>query len=482
MNAFVSEVAAALDAALAVAGLASRGGPLVAGVSGGPDSLALLDSLAHLLPGKRLIVAHLDHGLRPNSADEAALVARAASARGLRYCGGRADVAALAYDGGLSLEAAGRLARYDFLATVAHAEGAAAVVVGHNADDQVETILMHLLRGAGAAGLRGMAPAAPLPGHAELWLLRPLLGIDRATIEAYCRDADLEPAHDASNDDPTFTRNRLRQGLLPALAANTPHIARRLRETGTILAAEDDLLSVLEDEAWRAVAVLAPAGVVLRRAAWRQLPLALRRRLLRRAAAAGAPAHTELSFQSSEAARRLAEGPASGGRADLPGGVVMVVGYETLDFHTGQATPGGHWPQLMTDAAVPLPVPGAVALAGGWRLLAEPLPNPDHESIRTNADPWTATIALAGSPALVVRPRRPGEPIRPLGLDGTTTLKKVMIDRKIPAAARARWPVVATAEHPIWLAGHILDERARVWPGSTTVVRLRLIGGHENEE
>ncbi len=241
------------------------------------------------------------------------------------------------------------------------------------------------------------------------------------------------------------------------------------------------MLSVLEDEAWHAVAVLAPAGVALGRAAWRQLPLALRRRLLRRAVAAVAAAPVELSFRSIEAARRLAEGPASGGRADLPGGVVMVVGYETLDFSRGLATTSDDWPQLTAGEAVSLAIPGAVALAGGWRLLAEPLPHPDYDAICANADPWTATIALTGSPALVVRPRRPGEHFRPLGLDGTTTLKKVMIDRKIPAAARARWPVVATAEHPIWLAGHILDERARVWPGSTAIVRLRLIRGHENE-
>lgn len=477
MSAFVGEVAAALEADLAAAGLAGSVGPLVAGVSGGPDSLALLDGLARLLPASRLVVAHLDHGLRPSAAAEAALVAEAAARRGLRYVGGRADVPALAREAGLSLETAARAARYDFLAAVARAEGAAAVVAGHNADDQAETILMHLLRGAGADGLRGMAAAAPLPGHADLWLLRPLLGIDRAAIEAYCRDAGLEPATDASNRDPAFTRNRLRHELLPALSAHAPHVAQRLRETGIILAAEDDLLSALEDDAWQAAAQPAPAGVALGRAAWREQPLALRRRLLRRAVAAVAAAPVELSFRSIEAARRLAEGRASGGRVALPGGVVMAVGYETLDFGRGPALPSDTSPQLLTDAATPLPVPGAVTLAGGWRLLAEPLPHPDYDVIRANADPWTAAIALERPQPLFVRPRLPGERIRPLGLGGTATLKKLMIDRKIPAAARARWPVVATAEQPVWLAGHILDERARVRPDSTTVVRLRLERG-----
>jgi len=477
MSAFAGEVAAALEATLAAAGLAGSVGPLVVGVSGGPDSLALLDSLAQLLPAERLVVAHLDHGLRPSAAAEAALVAAAAARRGLRHVSGRADVPALAREAGLSLETAARVARYDFLAEVARAEKAAAVVAGHNADDQAETILMHLLRGAGAGGLRGMAVAAPLPGHADLWLLRPLLGIDRAAIEAYCRDAGLEPAADASNRDPAFTRNRLRHELLPALSAHAPRIAQRLRETGAILAAEDDLLSALEDDAWRAIASRMPAGVALGRAAWREQPLALRRRLLRRAVAAVADTPVELSFRSIEAARRPAEGPASGGRVALPGGVVMAVGYETLDFGRGPATTSDAWPQLTAGAAVPLPVPGVAALASGWRLLAEPLLSPDLEAIRANADPWAATIALERPQPLFVRPRLPGEHIRPLGLGGTTTLKKLMIDRKIPAVARARWPVVATAEQPVWLSGHVLDDRARVRPDSTTVVRLRLERG-----
>ncbi len=231
------------------------------------------------------------------------------------------------------------------------------------------------------------------------------------------------------------------------MAAQAPHAAQRLRETGDILAAEDDLLAALEDDAWQAIARPAPAGVALGRAAWREQPLALRRRLLRRAVAAVATAPVELSFRSIEAARRLAEGRASGGQVALPGGVVMAVGYETLDFDRGPAAIRDSWPQLTAGAATPLPVPSAVALAGGWRLLAEPLPAPDYDAIRANTDPWTAT------------------------------LKKLMIDRKIPAAARARWPVVATAEQPVWLAGHVLDERARVRPDSTAVVRLHLERG-----
>ena len=473
MDKLIVEVRAALDEALAAAGAAASAGTLVAGVSGGPDSLALLDILARLIPPERLVVAHLDHGLRPSSGDEAAAVAREANARGLRYYGERVPLAGAPRPTGVSLEAAGRAARYDFLARVAEDAGAAAVVVGHNAGDQAETVLLHLLRGAGATGLRGMSPSAPLPGRPDLWLLRPLLGVPRSAIEAYCRDADLQPALDESNADPTFTRNRIRHELLPLLASYNPQIAKRLRETAAISAAEDDLLATLEDRAWDNTAVVVISGIAtLHRDKWQRQPLALRRRLLRRAVIACLASPTDVGFQAIEAARRLAEAPTSGGRVSLPGGVIMDVGYATLAFHRGVATPLDG-PQLTVRGVLALPVPGAVALANGWRLTAEPLPAPDLAAISANADPWTAYAALPPTAALVVRPRQPGEHIRPLGLGGGTKLKEVMSDRKIPAAARALWPLVATAEHPIWLPGHVLDDRARVRADSGHVVRLR---------
>jgi tRNA(Ile)-lysidine synthase len=321
-----------------------------------------------------------------------------------------------------------------------------------------------------------MRLAAPLPGAPELWLLRPLLGVERTTIEAYCHAAGLRPSIDASNTDPAFARNRLRHELLPLLVAHAPHLSQRLRETAAVAAAEDGLLSTLEQVAWDDTARPTPPGsATLRRDTWQALPLALRRRLLRRAVAACWATPVEIGFRTIEAARRLAEGDASGGRASLPGGVVMQVGYETLDFRRDPAALPADWPQLPAAAAFDLPVPGAVALANGRRLVAESLTSVDLAAVSSNADPWTAYVALDGSAALVVRPRQPGELIRPLGLGGATRLKEVMIDRKIPAAARALWPVVATAEHAVWLVGHVLDERARVQADSERVVRLRFM-------
>jgi len=472
MSDLIANVQAALQRALAAAGLAAEASPLVVAVSGGPDSLALLDALARLLPAEQLIVAHLDHALRSDSAADTQAVAALATARGLRFHTERVDVAVLAHERRLSLEDAGRSARYAFLARVAEAEGAAAVVAGHNAGDQAETVLMHLLRGAGVAGLRGMSPAAPVPGRPDLWLLRPLLGIERTTIEQYLRDNGLEPLRDATNRDVTFRRNRVRHELLPALESYNPQIRDRLREMAAVLAAEDDLLRDLEAAAWQTIWRTGdPGRVLLDRAAWTAQPLALRRRLLRRAVAQARPVGSDLSFRAIEEARAVAERGPTGARASLGGGLFLRVAYDHLEIAAATSAPD-EGPQLPGDEAMSLPVPGRLKL-GVWYLTAEIVPAPDPAALAAQADPWTAYVALDDDAALVVRPRRPGERIRPLGLGAATKLKEVMINRKIPAAARARWPLVATEAHPLWLAGHSLDDRARVHPDSPRVVRLR---------
>ena len=445
----VERLAGALQQASQISGLAWPAETLVVGVSGGPDSAALLHALRQLLPPTALIVAHFDHGLRPGSAGEAEQVAMMAG--GLRFRAGRADVAAQARAGRLSLEEAGRVARYDFLAGVARAERAKAVAVGHNADDQAETILMHVLRGSGTAGLRGMTTATPLPGHADLWLWRPLLAITRQEIEAYCREHQLAVINDPTNSDQTYLRNRLRHDLLPALERANPRLRDRLREMAQVVAADEELLNGLTERAWVEVVVATGStGVTMRRQVWRGLPLGLRRRLLRRA---------------------VAETGHTGARAALPGGLTLFVGYDSL-LLAGELLPAvGEYPQLLSAEPVPLPVPGALDLAGGWRITAE-WAVADLFTITANDDSWTASIAATAATELHVRGRREGEWLRPLGLEGETRLKEIMINRKIPAHARALWPVVANHEHAVWLPGHVLDDRAQVMSDDGRVVRL----------
>ncbi len=473
-------VAAALARAAEKTGRDLLHEPLVVGVSGGADSLVLLHALHAIRPEAGLIVAHLDHALRPSSAGEAVTVAGIATGYGLPFHTRRVDVGRLAADHGFSLEEAARRARYDFLADVARAEDAPAVAVGHHADDQVETILMHVLRGSGLGGLRGMTEAGELPGHPELRLLRPLLAVTRAEVEAYAREHRLQPLTDESNADLVFLRNRVRHELLPALESYNPQIRRRLRHMSEVIAADEAfLVSLTTTTLTRLIVARGEGALAWSREGWQALPLALRRRVLRLAAAVVAGDEPEPGFQALEAARQFAETGETGARVDLPGGLALLVAYDRLWLTQHAVSIPVDRPQLSSADPIILAVPGAIHLEGGWTLLAE-IADEELLAIETNPDPWTAYVALPPEEALVVRGRRPGEVIRPLGLGGERKIKDVMIDRKVPAAARAHWPVIAAGERVVWLAGLALDDRARVTPDSARVVRLRARrDGHE---
>ena len=284
------------------------------GVSGGRDSVALLDGL--LAAGfPRLVVCHLDHGLRGRaSTGDARFVARLAEARGLPLETGRADVRALAKAAGCSLEAAAREARYRFFAAAAGRRRCRTVFLAHHADDQAETFLFNLLRGAGPAGLAGMAADSERrAGRRTLRIVRPLLGVWRAEIDAYLAERGLEWREDATNTDPAHgTRNALRHEALPLLERVMGRDVRRaLWRTADLLGAE---------EAWLA-AMLAEEGAPAPELPAKSLaaqPLARQRRLLR--AWLAARGVTGVGYEEVERVRALLDVAAGGpAKVNLPG-------------------------------------------------------------------------------------------------------------------------------------------------------------------
>jgi tRNA(Ile)-lysidine synthase len=478
MISLAEQVKTAFDRASQTIGQPLLSEKLIVGVSGGPDSLALIDVMTQLHPPDRLVVAHLDHQLRPTSSSESEIVARVAGDYGLSCYIERVDVRNLALESGKSIEEAGRDARYQFLATVARREGTQFVVVGHHADDQAETILMHFLRGSGPAGLRGMQVISSLPGASDLWLLRPFLEATRDEIDAYCRAHDLSPLYDLTNTDTTYHRNRLRHELLPVLETYNPNIRQRLREMAHIFAAEEDFMSGVVSDQWAHHAETVETGEIrLNHAGWQSEPLAIRRRLLRQAASEVNPNLRDLSFRALESARLIAETGISGSKADLGSGVYLIVDYDEL-LITGQGkTSATGFPQLPSDEPIPLPVPGYVELMNGWYIEAHYSDLIEYDRIVANTDSWQAYVDLNPFKPLIIRSRYPGETMRPLGLGGKTPLKEVMINRKIPARARDRWPIVATGLHAVWVVGHLLDERVKVKPDSHQTIHLRCSRG-----
>jgi tRNA(Ile)-lysidine synthase len=270
---------AAVLRALREAHLPARGESLVLGLSGGADSVALLDALALLRAplGFRLVAAHLDHGLRPGSADDAAFCAELCARLGVPLRRGTADVRARAAHEGAGLEAAARRERYLYLRRVRREEQAAAIAVAHTRDDQAETLLLRLLRGAGATGLAAMRVRR---GR----LLRPLLAVPRAEVIAHLRARGLEWREDPSNADPTHLRNRVRHELLPYLESRFNPRARAVIARAAGLLAADAAHVRREAQALLAVALREEDGaLVIRRSILVQAPIPVARMAVREA-------------------------------------------------------------------------------------------------------------------------------------------------------------------------------------------------------
>jgi len=269
-------------------GLLPRGAFVVVAVSGGPDSLCLLHVLLQLASQRelQLHVAHLDHQLRPNSADDARFVADTAADWNVSVTIAQVDVAAMADTADVGIEAAARTARLQFLAQTAQTVDAGFIALGHTLDDQAETVLMRLMRGAGPSGLAAMRPRRVLSEVQDvpsLMLVRPLLATTRAEVEAYCAEHRLQPRHDPSNESPIFLRNRVRGYILPLLKTYNPSIVAALARTARACAEENDLLDQLQQAAWVEMALVDEAGIKLDRQRFEGLHPALQRRTLRQA-------------------------------------------------------------------------------------------------------------------------------------------------------------------------------------------------------
>ena len=438
----------------------------VVGVSGGADSLALLHALAAQMPPERLIVAHLNHGWRDEADDDAEFVRQTAVFLQITPHIQKINPATPA------TEDAGRNARYHFFADVARQTGATIVAVAHNADDQAETVLMRLLRGTGTAGLRGMQPIAPLPieGADGLTLVRPLLTVSRAEIEAYCEQHHLQPRQDVTNADTNFLRNRIRHDLLPLLAEYNPQIKNRLQQTAVIATADYALLQMLATSAWDEMKVEQGEGwLSFSRREWGKRPLSIQRLLLRQAAAELRPELPNASFTLFEQARLLIASGQTGAQADLSADLRLSLSYDRVQLTVDGATIPHRVPQLLADEPITVFVNGRFQLADGWELVVE-------QRTRTgNLGRWEVEIA-APSPPLFLRPRIAGERFQPFGLNGRSqSIKKAMINHKIEARLRARWPIIATADHPLWIAGCCQDERSRLSADTDVVWHLQFV-------
>lgn len=412
-------------------------------------------ALLHLLHGQgfSIVVGHFDHGTRKGqSAADARFVARLAERLGVEAVIERGDVEKARRELGASFQEAARLLRHRFLETLRVNRGAGWIALGHNADDQVETLLINLLRGSGPRGLAAMSErSGPL--------IRPLLACSRAEIESYLRRQGIEYVHDASNDDPRYLRNRVRQTLVPALHAINPRIAETLWRTARVLGDEDAFMESFARARFDERFPGWEPGEPLSLAGFAGEPVALKRRWLRHALKETLGSLRRIGAGHIEALLDLVERPRVGRETRLPGSFSGVIGYGTLEIIYIPIP----WPCILIENPMDegeilwLAVPGKTALperAGGAAIVTRLLSATEAKGRPPSKMIATFDADLAGT-KIGARWFRPGDRFQPLGMTGTKKVKAYFIDEKIPREMRMNIPLVVGGDGEIlWIAGH----------------------------
>ena len=458
-------------------GLLVAGERCVVAVSGGPDSMALLQVLAQLASTLDLflVVAHVDHGLRPEEAEaEARLVQEAARALGLVYECGKVEVAAYAKEQGLSREHAARNLRYGFLAEVAARHRATKIAVGHTADDQAEEILLRLIRGTGRAGLTGMARLR------DGLVVRPFLEINKAEILGYLAAENIPYCLDSSNRERVYLRNRIRLDLLPYLEEHfNPNIGNSLRETAAILQGEEELLAGMAEQAYAQVIKEEQgerAGLTIQLADFLQQPLAIRRRILETACwhMGCRPAFKQIAQLLS-----LAETGAEGAELHLAQGlrVGKAEGRVCFRYPQGRQAVRGNLSAAGTEEvpfARELPGPGEYAFEAIGAMVTlrflEALP----EGWEAQAPATLCCDADKVCFPLTARSFQAGDRFHPLGAPGRKKVGDFFTDQKIPVAQRNRIPILTDQEGIIAILGMRPDQRAAIGPSTRRILAVCL--------
>ncbi|MBX3051785.1 MAG: tRNA lysidine(34) synthetase TilS [Caldilineaceae bacterium] len=483
--------------------------PVVVGVSGGADSVCLL----HLLTGVAarwqlaLHVAHVDHSVRAGSAADARFVEELAQAWGLPFHLRTLSPEEVA-GGDNNLETALRGLRYDFLAQVADSVSStsrATVAVAHNADDQAETILMHILRGSGLAGLTGMRPVtlfgpdttfeADAPGQNSqrptgLRLARPLLDVSRTQILQYLNAHGLAWREDATNQDENYTRNRIRHQIFPALRQIYPNLTGALGRLGDLLAAENDRAEAINASALHTLRwdgepteeTGISARIVLDRKAFRALDLATQRGVLRLAGMRlGVPGQA-MDYNRTD---RLVQSICAEENTDAvpwTRSIAWTTETERFSLHKADAlafplqTPflDARWRRLYGTAA--LAREGEIRV-DRWCLSCREIDPADMPADwQTQSDPWQVWCDARHAHDLLLTTPRKGQRFAPMGMGGSRkTLGDFFTDRKIPVALRAGWPLLidGVSGQVIWLCGLRLAHHVRIQPNTKWALHLQ---------
>lgn len=453
--------------------------PIIVGVSGGPDSLCLMEILRQAeFP---IIVAYFDHQLRPDSSLDARMVERTATRLMLRCVVDGANVQLHAEQNKLSIEEAARSLRYNFLFKLADKYKAQAVAVGHTADDQVETILMHFLRGSGMNGLKGMPYRSFIKSfHAEIPIVRPLLDVWREETVIYCAVNGLRPHYDSSNDSLNFQRNRIRHLLIPTLETYNPKFREVIMRMSHSL--KNDYAFLLEnvEKVWKDVVLeISDTFISFDLIRLKNASSGLRRNLIRHAMLL-LDSDIDVTFSALERAAEAIDSPSASARINLKGDLhllrednIIYVAFANADL------PFDSLPQMPSNKPIYVTVSEEVDLSDGWKFSAEfwRLPALAKEQAEDNADLFQVWLNAEGLPTqLELRSRRAGDQFQPLGMNGhSQKISDFFVNEKIPQRMRERYPLLCAGDEIIWVPGFRPAHPYRLTDETEKVVYFSLV-------
>lgn len=451
---------------------------ILVGVSGGSDSICLLDLLQKT--SNSIIIAHFNHHLRKEAASDAQFVSKIAKMRGLPLITGEADVKTYAKLNRKTVEEAARICRYDFLLKQAEELNIPFVAVAHTATDQAETILMHILRGCGLDGLKGMLPVSVNDSHPEIKVIRPLLSFWKEEIRLYCSQNNLTYIEDATNSDQSFFRNKLRVNLLPMLRGYNPRIEKHLINLGKIAARDLILLKQLAIKEYEKCLIEEKSDfIVLSRNRFMQIQNGLRQRVLQHGFNCLQHPPIELSFDTLERMVEFIQKPEGRKYMPLQSGIRLSIEEDYVYIHHLHIPlPFYNYPLIAPDFSVEIFIPDEKTIHPAWIIKTSLL----HERINSfqkfdgRLIFETYLDAEKIQQPLIMKCQIPGDRFAPLGLAGKSQkVSDFWVNKKIPQRFRSTWPLIFCGNEIAWIPGFQPSHYFRVTDSTKKVLKIELI-------
>ncbi|NGM85484.1 tRNA lysidine(34) synthetase TilS [Paenibacillus sp. 7124] len=460
-----------MDAA-AEHGLWEPGDVIVVAVSGGPDSVALLHVLHEISVSRMpltLICAHVNHGFRAESAEEAELVRSIAEGLGIPFELAELNIPSFMKESGLGPQEAAREKRYEFLLNTAKRRGARSIALAHHEDDQAETVLMRLLRGSGLSGLAGMRFKRT---EKNVELIRPFLRINKAAILEMCRQRGYLYAEDPSNEQTKYTRNAVRLEVLPFLTRYNPQLGRSLTQLAEIAGAEDDFMEAAAAGCFAGNVRQEQGKCTLDRADFAALPSALQRRLIKLILNYLSADTPEIDFPKVESVRRgILQHMPTVWSLDLGRGLTCMRQYNIIYFLSAPLDHQASYVYRVSSLQPRIEL-GEIGKAITMTLAQrenEAVPRGEGGNLSARFDYKELVFPLT------IRSRLPGDTIKVLGLNGSKKVKDIYIDDKIPSTERSRIPLVCDGlGNIVWIPGVRRSVHAAVGDDTDSVLLLSI--------